>query len=142
MKRRAPFEADPDVQRLVKIALGLGWLDMEPDGSLSEMGRAVTAAVENGTAGEFLKRIHEVLGVGKSGSDRPHEVALRGPRPGRPRLDSRAGFNREFCRILPRLHAGRINLSQAARELGISVRSLKRYAARVDRGQMNDLPAA
>ena len=86
MKRRAPFEADPDVQRLVKIALGLGWLDMEPDGSLSEMGRAVTEAVENGTAGEFLKRIHEVLGVQEPHRGEPCENATRGPKKGRPRL--------------------------------------------------------
>ena len=46
---------------------------------------------------------------------------------GRPRLDSRDGFYEDFCRVLPRLQAGAINYSQAARELRISVRSLKQY---------------
>lgn len=50
---------------------------------------------------------------------------------GRPRLDRRVDFYEDFCRVLPRLQAGAINYTQAARELRISVRSLKRYMAQV-----------
>jgi predicted ArsR family transcriptional regulator len=46
---------------------------------------------------------------------------------GRPRLDDSPGFRERFATILPRLIAGEISQGQAARELGISVRSLKRY---------------
>lgn len=48
-------------------------------------------------------------------------------KPGRPRLDDCPGFQEGFATILPRLLAGAISQGQAARELGISVRSLKRY---------------
>ena len=48
-------------------------------------------------------------------------------KPGRPRLDHRPDFNDRFATILPRLRAKGISQGQAARELGISVRSLKRY---------------
>jgi hypothetical protein len=48
-------------------------------------------------------------------------------KPGRPRLDDNPGFRERFATILPRLIAGEISQGQAARELGISVRSLKRY---------------
>ena len=48
---------------------------------------------------------------------------------GRPRLDSSPGFKEAFATILPRLLGGEISQGQAARELGISVRSLKRYVA-------------
>ncbi len=46
---------------------------------------------------------------------------------GRPRLDDGPGFKEAFATILPRLIGGEISQGQAARELGISVRSLKRY---------------
>lgn len=48
-------------------------------------------------------------------------------KPGRPRLDDRPGFHKSFAAILPRLIAKEISQGRAARELGISVRSLKRY---------------
>jgi hypothetical protein len=48
-------------------------------------------------------------------------------KPGRPRIDHAPDFLRGFAAILPRLRAGEISQQQAARELGISVRSLKRY---------------
>jgi predicted transcriptional regulator len=46
---------------------------------------------------------------------------------GRPRLDDSPTFREGFATILPRLIAKEISQGQAARELGISVRSLKRY---------------
>ena len=46
---------------------------------------------------------------------------------GRPRLDDSPGFKEAFATILPRLIGGEISQGRAARELGISVRSLKRY---------------
>jgi len=49
---------------------------------------------------------------------------------GRPRLDSKDGFREAFATLLPRLRAGAISQGEAARELGISVRSLKRYLAK------------
>jgi hypothetical protein len=49
------------------------------------------------------------------------------PQPGRPRLDSNPAFREGFATILPRLNAGLISQCRAARELRISVRSLKRY---------------
>ncbi len=49
---------------------------------------------------------------------------------GRPRLDDSPGFKEAFATILPRLIGGGISQGQAARELGISVRSLKRYVKR------------
>jgi hypothetical protein len=48
-------------------------------------------------------------------------------KPGRPRLDNRQSFWEHFATILPRLIAKEISQGKAARELGISVRSLKRY---------------
>ena len=47
---------------------------------------------------------------------------------GRPRLDDSPGFRKRFATVLPHLLAREISQGQAARELGISVRSLKRYA--------------
>ncbi len=49
---------------------------------------------------------------------------------GRPRLDDSPGFKEAFAIVLPRLVGGEISQGQAARELGISVRSLKRYVKR------------
>ena len=49
---------------------------------------------------------------------------------GRPRLDDSPGFKEGFAIVLPRLIGGEISQGQAARELGISVRSLKRYVSR------------
>ena len=46
---------------------------------------------------------------------------------GRPRLDDSPWFRERFATILPRLIGGEISQGQAARELDISVRSLKRY---------------
>ena len=46
---------------------------------------------------------------------------------GRPRLDGRPGFKEDFCRVLPMIREGKLNLTLAAREIGISARSLKRY---------------
>ena len=48
---------------------------------------------------------------------------------GRPRLDDSPGFKQRFATVLPRLIGGEISQGQAAREMGISVRSLKRYVA-------------
>ncbi len=46
---------------------------------------------------------------------------------GRPRLDDSPGFRERFAALLPHLLAKEMSQGQAARELGISVRSLKRY---------------
>ena len=51
-------------------------------------------------------------------------------RGGRPRLDDSPEFHKSFATILPRLLARVISQRQAAEELGISVRSCKRYVAR------------
>jgi len=53
-----------------------------------------------------------------------------GIKTGRPRLDFDEDFSRGFATILPHLRAGDISQGEAARELGISVRSLKRYLAK------------
>ena len=49
---------------------------------------------------------------------------------GRPRLDDTPGFKEAFATVLPRLIGGAISQGQAAREMGISVRALKRYVKR------------
>ena len=54
--------------------------------------------------------------------------------PGRPRLDSRDGFMKAFCRILPRVERDEITPSKAASQLGISVRSFKRYSEKISSG--------
>ena len=59
-------------------------------------------------------------------------------KPGRPRLDHQEGFSESFATILPRLRRGEISQGKAARELGISVRSLKRY---VERAQVETIGA-
>lgn len=46
---------------------------------------------------------------------------------GRPRLDTKEGFKEAFATLLPHLRVGDISQGEAARELGMSVRSLKRY---------------
>ena len=46
---------------------------------------------------------------------------------GRPRLEDTPGFKEAFATILPPLLGKEMSQGQAARELGISVRSLKRY---------------
>ena len=48
-------------------------------------------------------------------------------KPGRPRLDTREGFNESFAAVLPALQSGEISKGEAARRLGISHRSLNRY---------------
>ena len=49
---------------------------------------------------------------------------------GRPRLDGREGFKEAFATLLPRLRAREISQGGAERELGVSVRSMKRYLAK------------
>ena len=51
---------------------------------------------------------------------------------GRPRLDSDPDFIRRFAGVLPALRRREISQGQAAAELGISVRSLKRYEQRAE----------
>jgi hypothetical protein len=51
---------------------------------------------------------------------------------GRPRLDDSPGFWEGYASILPRLIAKDISQGQAARQLGISVRSLKRYVQQTE----------
>ncbi len=58
-------------------------------------------------------------------------MALKG---GRPRLDHSEDFREAFATVLPHLRAGDISQGKAARELGISVRSLKRYVVRASSG--------
>ena len=53
-----------------------------------------------------------------------------GIKSGRPRLDHDKTFREAFATLLPCLRAGVISQGQAARELGISVRSLKRYVTK------------
>ncbi len=53
---------------------------------------------------------------------------------GRPRLEDTPRFKEAFATILPRLIGGEISQGQAARELGISVRSLKRYVRQAHQG--------
>ena len=58
---------------------------------------------------------------------------------GRPRLDDiddTPGFSERFAIVLPRLQSKEISQGQAARELDISVRSLKRYVCRAVRGEL------
>ena len=54
----------------------------------------------------------------------------RHPKGGRPRLDSNPDFLSRFATVLPRVRAKEISQGQAAKELGISVRSFKRYVER------------
>ena len=54
-------------------------------------------------------------------------------KPGRPRLDDSPAFREDFATILPRIIAKEISQGQAARELGVSVRSLKRYVNQGER---------
>ena len=58
------------------------------------------------------------------------ESTRTGSKGGRPRRDLRQGFHHRFATVLPQLLAGEISQSQAARRLGISIRSLKRYKQR------------
>ena len=51
---------------------------------------------------------------------------------GRPRLDNQEEFTSRLYEVLPRLNSGDISQRRAAEVLGISVRSLKRYARRTD----------
>ena len=46
---------------------------------------------------------------------------------GRPRLDAQEDFVERFCQLLPRLHDGSMSKAEAARRLGVSVRSVGRY---------------
>ena len=52
---------------------------------------------------------------------------------GRPRLDDSPAFREGLATVLPRLNGKEISQGQAARDLGISVRSLKRYAIQARR---------
>ena len=53
---------------------------------------------------------------------------MNGAKEGRPRLDNQEGFTSRLCEVLPRLRSGDISQRRAAEVLGISVRSLNRYA--------------
>ena len=64
---------------------------------------------------------------GSKGSSESDVPRVRTAIAGRPRLDHRPGFRESFATVLPRLRSGEMSQGQAARELGISVRSLKRY---------------
>ena len=55
---------------------------------------------------------------------------MNGAKEGRPRLDNQEGFTSRLCEVLPRLRSGDISQRRAAEALGISVRSLNRYARR------------
>ena len=55
---------------------------------------------------------------------------MRAQRGGRPRLDSQETFTSRLYEVLPRLRSGDISQRRAAEVLGISVRSLNRYARR------------
>ena len=57
------------------------------------------------------------------------QVALRGAKGGRPRLDAQEDFVEGFCQLLPRLNDGSMSKAEAARRLGVSVRSVGRYFA-------------
>ena len=46
---------------------------------------------------------------------------------GRPRIDRQQGFIKALYRVLPHVYAGTVSQRQAALEIGISARSLKRY---------------
>ena len=59
---------------------------------------------------------------------------LKSVKPGRPRLEHIPGFSEGFASILPRILGGDISQGKAARELGISVRSLKRYLQQAVQG--------
>ena len=62
---------------------------------------------------------------------------------GRPRLDSQEGFVAALLRVLPRVYAGNISQRRAAKELGISARTLNRYAERIEGSKyMLDEPTA
>ena len=56
----------------------------------------------------------------------------RAMKTGRPRVSDRLGWAGRFAIVLPQLQAEEISQAQAARELGISVRSLKRYIEKVE----------
>ena len=53
--------------------------------------------------------------------------ARRGTKGGRPRLDAQEDFVERFCQLLPRLSDGSMSKAEAARRLGVSVRSVGRY---------------
>ena len=53
-------------------------------------------------------------------------------------LDHRPGFKESFAMKLPRLRAGEISQAEAARLLGVSVQSWKRYV----RGRVGKAPEA
>ena len=53
---------------------------------------------------------------------------MNNTRGGRPRLDNQEEFTSRLCEVLPRLRSGDISQRRAAEVLGISVRSLNRYA--------------
>ena len=55
----------------------------------------------------------------------------RGAKGGRPRLDAQEDFVEGFCQLLPRLNDGSMSKAEAARRLGVSVRSVGRYMTRL-----------
>lgn len=50
---------------------------------------------------------------------------------GRPRVEDAGNFSERFAHILPRLRQGEISVRRAAKELGVSSRTLRR---RLDEG--------
>jgi hypothetical protein len=76
-------------------------------------------------------------------SGAPHACRLTTMHPvnsakgGRPRLDMHEGLMARLSGVLPRLRSGDISQRRAATELGISARSLMRYARRMDSGRPN-----
>lgn len=60
---------------------------------------------------------------------------------GRPRLDRQQGFLKALYRVLPHVYAGTVSQRQAAVELCISARSLKRYMEQHDRKAAKGVPA-
>ena len=77
------------------------------------------------------------FGYSKNSAPFPSAVVIFRPprsqdrrRPGRPRLTDSSGFEEAFCRILPRLLGGSLSIRQAARELSVSPRSVRRLLER------------
>jgi len=77
---------------------------------------------------EVSKEVQEYLALLRVGeSNTSANGSAPEPRMGRPRLDNSKDFEKDFCRLLPRLRTGDISQREAANELGISARTLKRY---------------
>ena len=82
---------------------------------------------------DALKQLQRAaVGVDERMGCRIEKSAQMSLRSGRPRLDHRPGFAESFAAILPRLQAMEISQREAAEELGISPRSLMRYAEQAE----------